>query len=242
MRARAVGIAVLMLIAGCAPTASQLRPAPSAQVVQGDTAAATTQQEGVHLVADGTAWKGHPSDLGQRLTPVFVQVQNQSDRPLRIQYSAFSLVGADSHFHYSALPLLALQNGLAQGTGGSGNNNDNRYAPASWSVGLGYGFGYGPGWRRGFGWGPYWGGPWFDPYYYPGYYGAPYPEPLPTEDMLTRALPEGTLAPGGRLDGFLYFQGVTRRESAVKLELKLVDARTGEAFGTLDIPFQVSKG
>lgn len=31
---------------------------------------------------------------------------------------------------------------------------------------------------------------------------------LPTVDMLRKALPEGVLEPGGRLDGFVYFEGV----------------------------------
>ncbi|RKG69542.1 hypothetical protein D7W79_32855 [Corallococcus exercitus] len=58
--------------------------------------------------------------------------------------------------------------------------------------------------------------------------------------MLNNALPEGTLEPGGTQEGFLYFQGVARREDAVTLQVKLVDAQTGEPFGALDIPFQVS--
>jgi hypothetical protein len=59
--------------------------------------------------------------------------------------------------------------------------------------------------------------------------------------MLRRALPEGTLEDGGALDGFLYFQDVGEREGRVTLEARLVDARTGEQFGTLSIPFQVER-
>ena len=64
-------------------------------------------------------------------------------------------------------------------------------------------------------------------------------EPLPTEDMMKSALPEGTLAPGGTMTGFLYFQNVGEREGEVTLRARLVDARTGEQFGALAIPFAV---
>ncbi|MGZ3461836.1 MAG: hypothetical protein ACXU86_25365, partial [Archangium sp.] len=111
-----------------------------------------------------------------------------------------------------------------------------------------------PGAGRGGG-GPYgsmyaWGGPgWYDPWYGygpgfwgPGYY-APYywapPEPLPTRDMVRKALPEGTLDTGGTLSGFLYFQSVSPQEGRVTLQVRLVDARTGEQFGTLSVPFDV---
>jgi hypothetical protein len=43
------------------------------------------------------------------------------------------------------------------------------------------------------------------------------------------------------VEGFLYFQGVAERESQVVLQARLVDGRTGEPFGTLDIPFQVRR-
>jgi hypothetical protein len=57
--------------------------------------------------------------------------------------------------------------------------------------------------------------------------------------MLRQALPEGTLEEGGSVTGFLYFQDVSEREGRVTLQARLVDARTGEQFGTLSIPFDV---
>jgi hypothetical protein len=59
--------------------------------------------------------------------------------------------------------------------------------------------------------------------------------------MLEQALPEGTLQDGGTVSGFLYFQGVAEREKLATLKAQLVDARTGEPFGELSIPFQVSR-
>ncbi|RKH31703.1 hypothetical protein D7Y13_33450 [Corallococcus praedator] len=237
MRAHGLGAAALLLVAGCAAE-TKLRPTPEAGVLVNGKGGAITEQQGVRLVADGSAWRGSPSDLERRLTPVYVRLENQGQRPLKLQYAAFSLIGEESRFRYTALAPLSLQKAMsANDTAPSGV-----IAPAGhWSVGVGVGVGssyvHGP--RRGY-YPPYY-GPWGSPFYDPFLYSWPqYQEPLPTEDMLNNALPEGTLEPGGTQQGFLYFQGVARREDAVTLQVKLVDATTGEPFGALDIPFQVS--
>lgn len=235
---RVIGLvaASLLLAAGCIPEA-QLRPSTEAQLQQGDASAARASASGVVLVADGAAWKGTPEDLERSLTPVFVRLENDSGRPLRLQYGDFALVGRESRFRYAALPLLTLGNTVASAPP-EGRGRVGLY------LGVGSGWGYGPYGRygrygqRGPFVGPY--NPFYpDPYYYGGYRCE---EPLPTQDMLEQALPEGTLEAGGRVQGFLYFQGVAERESQVVLQARLVDANTGEPFGTLDIPFQVQKG
>ncbi|WP_223765306.1 hypothetical protein [Corallococcus sp. AS-1-6] len=232
-----VGALGLMLMAGCAAE-TKLRPVPEAGVLQGGKSSAITEADGVRLTADGSAWQGSPSDLERRVTPVYVRLENQGQRPLRLEYKDFALVGQESRFRYSALPPLSLR----RATSSEDSQAPARYTPAMYPRGrvwVGGGYGYGP-YR---GWGPGWYGPWgwgnsfYGPYYGPPYY---YEQPLPTEDMLNNALPEGTLEPGGTQEGFLYFQGVARRENAVTLQVKLVDAQTDEPFGSLAIPFQVS--
>lgn len=254
MWARRWGLPVALLaIAACIPEA-QLVPLPNAaQTLVGDRDIAVTEGSGVQMMADGQAWRGSPTDLERRVTPVKVRLENHSGRTLRVAYEDFSLEG-QSRFTYSAIPPLAMRDASASlepgsGTGGSG------------AVGVGVGVGvsgwgpyyhpYGPGWRAwgGYGWGGWgwggwgWGG-WYDPFYggpyYPGYYPY-YQEPLPTRDMLNRALPEGTLGDGGVVVGFLYFQGVADREPSVTLQARLVDANTGETFDSLSIPFAVAR-
>lgn len=233
-----LGALALSLIAGCAAE-TKLRPTPEAGVVQGNNSSAITEQQGVRLTADGAAWRGSPSDLERRLTPIYVHVENQGDRPLRLEYKDFALVGQESRFRYSALSPLTLRRATT---------SRDTQAPATISPAMaprgGVWVGPGPGpWRRGWGpgWGPGWYGPGWgsafnDPYYWgPNYYD----QSRATADMINNALPQGTLEPGGTVDGFLYFQGVTRRESGVTLQLKLVDAETGAPFGSLGIPFQV---
>jgi hypothetical protein len=223
--------AALLGAAACMPEA-RLQPLPAARTVAGDEAAAVAEEAGVRLVADGDAWRGNPGNLERSLTPVEVRLENRSGRPLSVKYEHFTLVGG-SRFRYSAVSPLELGGALAllepaSGTGGAG-------------VGVGVELGWGWGRHHPYGWGP-WPG-WYDPFwgpYYPGPRGYPAcQEPLPTRDMLTQALPEGTLEEGGTLAGFLYFQGVAEREKAVTLRARLVDARNGETFGVLDIPFEV---
>jgi hypothetical protein len=238
MRARGriglLGAVVVVALAGCIPE-PQLRPPPDARSPAGEPSAVVADAAGVKLVADGAAWKGNPGNLERRLTPVEVRVENNSGRTLSIEYRLFDLVGA-SRFHYAALsPLLMKEANEAGPTCVAG------YVPRPyWSVGATWG----PrrGWRY-----PqraWWPNPYYDPFYDPFYGPRTYvrcEEPLPTQDMMDRALPEGTLETGGTVSGFLYFQGVGDRERQVILQAQLVDAKTGEPFGELSIPFQVRR-
>jgi hypothetical protein len=252
MPARALWPALAALLAASCVSETKLQPLPSAPTTR--SGAVTTEAEGVRLVADGDAWRGSPSNLENLVTPVAVRLENQSGRPLRIQQEDFTLQG-ESGFRYAALPPLELkEEGL--GVGGSGQVSFGvgvgMAVPWAWAPGpfpSTYGWGpWGPGWYDPFFHGP-WHGPWNDPWYGPYGYGSygpyvggywyPPPEPLPTRDMLRQALPEGTLEEGGTIAGFLYFQGVSEREGHVTLQARLVDANTGEQFGTLSIPFEV---
>ncbi|HYO55957.1 hypothetical protein [Archangium sp.] len=249
MRAHAPWLALttLLLAAGCVTTTT-LQPLPSTPTTQGG--AAVAEAHGVRLVADGDSWRGTPSDLERIVTPVRVRIENQGGRALRIDYEDFVLVGS-SRFEYAALSPFELREEGTAAVGGSGVEGN-----VALSVGVGVGSPWR--WRPGpfpsaFAWGPWgpgWYGSWYDPWYGQGvydpfwgpssswYWRSP-PEPLPTRDMVRNALPEGTLDTGGTLTGFLYFQNVSEREGSVTLQARLVDARTGEQFGTLAIPFGV---
>src|SRR5262249_44614550 len=94
--------------------------------------------------------------------------------------------------------------------------------------------GWYPGWGVWSGYYPY------DPFYYDSLY-AYWPERLPTQDMISQALLEGAVQEGGRITGFVYFQGVGDRESSVTFAMNLADATNGQSFGQVSIPFQVKK-
>ncbi|MFL5344860.1 MAG: hypothetical protein ACJ8AT_08700 [Hyalangium sp.] len=191
------------------------------------------EAQGVRLIADGAAWKGHPSDLERRLTPVEVQLENHSGRTLSIRASSFDLLGG-SRFQYAALEPMKLKD-----TAEAQPRCIADYTPGYWSLGAGWAWGPGPWGHYGY---PGWSSPFYYPFHDPFYGPTPYvrcDEPLPTRDMMQRALPEGTLANGGTISGFLYFQGVGERERQVNLQARLVDATTGGPIGQLSIPFQV---
>jgi hypothetical protein len=60
---------------------------------------------------------------------------------------------------------------------------------------------------------------------------------LPTSDMLQRALPEGVLAPGGRISGFVYFDHVLDVVH-VTFVAHLIEVG-GDELGMIGIPFVV---
>lgn len=62
---------------------------------------------------------------------------------------------------------------------------------------------------------------------------------LPTSDMLRKGLPEGVLEPGGRVTGFLYFEGIGPDVDRVRLLADFPDAVTDERVTRLGIPFEV---
>ena len=67
---------------------------------------------------------------------------------------------------------------------------------------------------------------------------ANWPERPPTREMLSEALREGVVEDGRSVVGVVYFESVIGCESAVELEMTLVDSTDGQTFGRIAIPFQ----
>jgi hypothetical protein len=57
--------------------------------------------------------------------------------------------------------------------------------------------------------------------------------------MLQQALPEGPLESGQDREGFVFFEQPLLGVDKATLQVKLVDASTGEQFGMLSVPFEV---
>lgn len=231
MRTRGLWVLAIGLIAGCLPEA-RLQPLPGGKSPAGDTSIAVTEAHGVRLIADGDGWDGYPKNLERRLTPVEVRLENHSGRALRVRYEHFDVEGA-TRFHYAAIPPLSLDE--------NSDGSEPICTASAWPRDYRWGW-YGRGWEAR-PYRPWWSTPLYDPYYDPFF--SPQhmrcEQPLPSKDMLEQALPEGTLENGGSVAGFLYFQNVSEREKQVTLQAQLVDARTGEPFGSLSIPFQVAR-
>lgn len=219
-----LGFLALASPPGCAAT---LVPAPGARRVPGVGYAAEDQQVGVHIVASSEAWRGFPSDLGDIVEPMLVTITNDSGRPLEIRYEHFDLL-TPGGMAFVALPPFQVE--------GVSFAPDHRSGPA-----LGFGFSVAPylsPWYPG--WTVYGGRFPYNAGYYDGYY--PYYSgyeriTLPTGDMIQRALPEGVLASGGRISGFIYFEQVTD-VTRVSFVARLVEVG-GQQFGAIQIPFLV---
>jgi len=244
----------LGLLAGCAHDEPELKPAASALEVPGVESAATASIQGVHVDVDADAWEADPENLDTVL-PLKVTVENDSGRPLRLRFREFALVGPQGS-RLAALPPLTLD-GVAlvntpsadlepedigdsaeakQGIGGAGLEPMPLEAPVEPDFEA-HGYYVSPTY------GDFWRGlqPWAgafpaDPLYYDTYL-AQWPVNLPTEDMLRRALPEGVVVNGGEVSGFLYFQDVPPGMESVSFQFDLVDADSGQQFGTVRIPF-----
>jgi hypothetical protein len=211
-----------LTLTGCAAT---LNPAPGADEVAGRGEGAVTAAEGVRLTARAGAWQGTPRNLQQQLTPVLVTIANEGDAPLRIRYDRFRLV-SDAGRRYSALPPFRTD-GQAVAVAGMAH-----YPPA--------GFAYAPYLSPHFAGAPIYDGPFaVNQRYWQRFGPVMRTVKLPTVDMLRKALPEGVLQPGGRVTGFLYFEGVGPEVQRVRLLADFPHAQTGKRITRLGIPFLV---
>jgi len=244
-------------IAACA-TAPVLKPEPGDTLAPGKQNVVQADVAGVRVLVAGNVWKGDPADLGQLFTPVMVTIENNSGKTVRVSYADFNLNGS-SGFKYAAIPPIKAKGQIGQATPSSSKVSfqlasyepafgkadlSNRVQLVAWGgehrfdhdrfmVAPHFSSFY-PGWEA---W-PY-SYP-YDPFYYNSLY-AYWPEKLPTQDMLSKALPEGAVQNNGKVSGFVYFQAVGSRESSVTFAMNLVDATSGQALGQVSIPFAVSK-
>jgi len=202
----------------------ELVPAPGAQTLPGQPRVAEETVEGVRVQVDSAAWR--KGQLYEVLSPVRVTIENGSGRALRIAYGEFTL-GDPSGFRLAALPPY--QAAVADAAAGSVS------APPGY---VGSGFLVTPTSAHTYRGVLPWHGPIpYDPVYYNRWYG-PSPVSLPNKELLRQGLPEGVLEAGGRLSGFLYFKDQPKG-TTLTFYASLVEAETGQAFGTVAIPFTV---
>ncbi len=227
-------IGILLISTSCARYANyaDLEPGPTANEVAALEEAAHATVEGVSMVAQAAGWPGDPS-IKTEVTPVQIGIENDSGQPLQLRYRAFALINLKGR-RYAALPPFNIGGSLLE------------------PVLIGD---YDPIVEPGFTYDDYFElAPVYDPIYdldvYPdpwiydyGYYDT-YDTywarfPLPTKEMLRLALPEGVLNSGGYLEGWLYFERVPENIYRVIFRADLINAKTGQTFGEIRIPFLV---
>ncbi len=222
---RPIAVVLSAFAVGACAHEKVLQPGAGAALAPGLKNVAEAATAGVTIRVTGDSWKGDPQDLQGLFTPLRVTIRNESGKTLRVRYNDFRLSGA-SGSHYAAIPPEKAQQSLSV-----------REAPSPPSPRLAR-------WE-----------PLHSSYLYPDAWAGPFGYEAPyndqsylnlprrgrTQDLLSDALPEAVVQDGGRVAGFVYFQNVTRHESAVEFEMTLADASDGQAFGRVAIPFQTTQ-
>lgn len=211
----------LSLVAiGCAQ--GQLLPAASAHAIPDSPGAAVAQESGVRVSAEANDWSASPADLAERVTPIKVRIVNHSGGPIDILYQQFALVGGHGR-RYEPLPPVPVS--------GAAGAVHPVYSASSFFVAPKLHVVY----------------PSFDPWsaplprdedFYARQYGR-WEKDLPTRPMRRMALPEGVLADGGEISGFLYFENATRREKRVMFHADIDQPPKGDELTQIEIPFVV---
>jgi hypothetical protein len=215
----AIGAGVTLQLTLACERGPALKPAAGTTQPRGLSNAVMQSQHGVRVIAQSRDWPGKP-DVEEVVTPLRIIVQNQSDKSLQIRYGNFMII-APNRVSYAAVPPRQV----------IGAVKDGLYIRPAFSY-------------AGFYSAPYYGSHYYDvpPYTGPFPYDAPYYETyyqywqrlerLPTPEMLARALPEGVIAPGGSLDGYLYFAKLRQEHGTtvtLQVRLKATDGDQGNS-------------
>lgn len=200
-----------------------------------------TGEDGVTISVTPSFWPWEPKNLSNYVTPYYVNITNNSNKTIIIdyedivlfdqfktQYTPLSPETVASIFNTSA-PQVAYQGGSS-------------YPQLSVGVGFGFGGGYG---RRGYGYRGYRGGygPRVGIYgYSPVYYSPPpvyYSKPVNTSDILTQALSLGPIYPGATVTGYLYFRDTISEASQVTLNIGY-NSKGSTKENVLSFPFDLT--
>jgi hypothetical protein len=209
----------------CADT--RMVPATSAHIVPGAPETAAAEIAGLRISADGDDWTSAPTDLSKHLTPLKVRIVNHSGSPALITYGQFTLVDSRGHV-YRAIPLLPLDHRPPLD---GAEAIHPVYAASRFFVAPRFHDVY----------------PTLDPWTRPlnlddGFADELYRlwgGDLPTRTIRRLGLPEGVLADGGEISGFVYFENATRHEGRVTFRANIGDERNGAPLAEIKIPFRV---
>lgn len=201
----------LILVFGCGPPA-RVRPAGA----EGTSVALTDPGAPVQVRIDTGAWRGRPSPL-HAVLPVQIRIENQSEHAIQVSPASVLLRFEDGQ-RLAATPAATLESEerIEPGLGSDATRLLGGYDfedSHTWPGYLPLGSGVSPGEA---------------PLVVEGVEQDPEPLlltiPLPTLDMLEAELQPQTLAPGERIVGFVYFEGVPADAEWADLEVPLEDA------------------
>lgn len=177
-----------------------------------------TSEDGVTIAVTPSFWPWDPKNLSDYVTPYYVNITNNSNKTIVIDYEDIVLF---DQFKTQYTPLSPDTVANIFGTSNPTAAYPAPYSYPSLSVGVGFGFGGGYGRPYGYGYrgyGPRWGVYGYSPVYY---YPAPvyYSKSVNTSDILTQALSLGPVYPGATISGYLYFRDTIAEASQVNLDI-----------------------
>jgi len=217
-------IMTVVLCAGCGHGA--LAPAPSASVVPNAPTAAYSVADGVRCSANVGAWNGREGELPDFVVPVKVRIKNDSGRPIRILYEAFALLGKNGR-SYRPIPVLPI------------DADARKRIPRLNPIYASTGFFVAPRFHDVY--------TTLEPWWTPLGRDEALHEELfnrwgkhrPDLDVLRVALPEGVLASGGVLTGYLFFESPLDKESRVTFAVDFGAGDGKDTVASIEIPFRV---
>jgi hypothetical protein len=218
-------LTVLLVLAAVSCGQGRLLPAASAHSIPGAPEAATEEKGGIRVSADGDDWKGPPADLATKLTPVKVRIVNHSGQPAVIEYARFKLIGGHGRV-YRALPPVPLDHKVDEIAA-----IHPVYAASNFFVAPRYHDVY----------------PTFSPWSRPlerdddssAEGEQRWGRDLPTRTIERMGLPEGVVADGGEISGFLYFENAVGHENRLTFRADIYDEQSGDQLAKIEIPFRV---
>jgi len=161
-------------------------------------------QKKVNITIRTNSWSGTPENLSGYLNPLFVEITNNTGKPIIIGFNDFVIIDEYRNQYNALIPEIA-SDIVAQ------KSKQKWYFRPSISIGVGTGgyysggYGYGIGYyTRGY---PYYRSPFYWPYntaYYSDYYDSYYYN-KDYSDIFTKALVPGVIRPNAILSGFVYF-------------------------------------
>jgi hypothetical protein len=208
-----------LLLAGCAGPRLEFAGAPGQPAL-------SLAEAGLRLTLRPNTWDGYPTELRRYYTPIELHIENDRAEGIQIGYQDFLAVD-EAQIQYRAVAPSEVVRAL-YGSPRPGRGPGPLLASSGpwWPS---------PGWpvRPWYPYGPYYpSGPWPYPYDY-----SPWP-PAAGYDILARALREGSVLPGGRVEGFLYLQLATQRASTLTLSWA-PKGPSGQPLATLQAQFRV---
>lgn len=216
-----------LLLAGTSACGAHrtLVPAKEARTLSDAPEAAFAVESGVRCSVNGLAWPENGRQLPDSIVPIKVRVRNSGNKPIRVLYEAFVLRGGSGR-KYRPVPVVPLnQKALKR------QKINLVYASSNFYVARRF-----RGMYSGL-------EPWSDRMsrdeaLYQRQY-LRWGEYRPGRDIMRMALPEGVLAEGGVISGYLFFENPVSREGDVSFEAQFHDANAGKTVAVIEIPFAV---